>query len=101
MKLILTAVGMIIKIGFNMNKRIEELAEQSNVYQMRVYESNGIRTLGEREEVFSKEKFAELIILECINAVMDGTKEGDHYAMQIEQHFNDGPDGILQFCAEE
>lgn len=42
-------------------------------------------------------KFAELIVLECINAVMDGTKEGDHYAMQIEQHFDKSQGGILHF----
>ncbi len=47
------------------------------------------------------EKFAELIVLECVNAVMDGTKEGDHYAMRIEQHFDNGQGGILHFGVEE
>lgn len=45
-------------------------------------------------------KFAELIVLECANAVMDGTKEGDHYAMRIENHFDSGTDGILHFGVE-
>ena len=46
-------------------------------------------------------KFAELLVLECVTAVMDGTKEGDHYAMRIEKHFDDGPGGILHFGVEE
>lgn len=54
-----------------MNEKIKELAEQAWVYQIAVYEDNGVRTLGEREQVFSKEKFAELIIEECIRAVKD------------------------------
>lgn len=53
-----------------MNERIiNDLAEQSWVYQIRVYEDNGVRTYGEREQVFSKEKFAELIIKECTTAL--------------------------------
>jgi hypothetical protein len=45
--------------------------------------------------------FAELIVFECTNAVMDGTKEGDHYAQRIEQHFDNGQGGILQFGVTE
>lgn len=48
-----------------MNEKIKELAEQALVYQMTVYEYDGVRTYGEREQVFDKEKFAELIIREC------------------------------------
>lgn len=47
------------------------------------------------------EKFAELIVFECAKAVMDGTKEGDHYAQRIEQHFDNGTDGVLHFGVEE
>ena len=47
------------------------------------------------------EKFAQLMVFECVNAVMDGTKEGDHYAQRIEQHFDNGPGGILHFGVEE
>ena len=47
------------------------------------------------------EKFAELLVLECINAVMDGTREGDYYAMRIEHHFDNGPGGILHFGVKE
>ena len=46
------------------------------------------------------EEFAQLIVLECVNAVMDGTKEGDHYAMRIEQHFDNVQGGILHFGVE-
>ncbi len=46
------------------------------------------------------ERFANLIILECITAVMDGTKEGDHYAMRIEQYFDKSQGGILHFGVE-
>ena len=46
-------------------------------------------------------KFAELIVFECTKAVMDGTKEGDHYAQRIEQHFDNGTGGVLHFGVEE
>jgi hypothetical protein len=47
------------------------------------------------------EKLFELLVFECVNAVMDGTKEGDHYAQRIEQHFDNGPGGRLHFGVEE
>jgi hypothetical protein len=47
------------------------------------------------------EKLSKLMVFECVNAVMDGTKEGDHYAQRIEQHFDNGPGGILHFGVEE
>ena len=47
------------------------------------------------------ENFARLVVFECVNAVMDGTKEGDHYAQRIEQHFDNGPGGILHFGVKE
>ena len=48
-----------------------------------------------------KNRFAELIVREFVTAVMDGTKEGDHYAMRIEHHFDNGPGGILHFGVGE
>ncbi len=51
-----------------------------------------------REEV---DGLIELIVFECTNAVMDGTKEGDHYAQRIEQHFDNGTGGLLHFGVEE
>ena len=68
-----------------MNERIDVLALQAT-------DSKG---------GLDRHKFAELIVLECVNAVMDGTKEGDHYAMRIEQHFDNGQGGILHFGVEE
>jgi len=73
-----------------MNKRIKELAEQAGIP---TYYPAGI---AERLE-----KFAQLLVFECANAVMDGTKEGDHYAQRIEQHFDNGPGGVLHFGVEE
>ena len=73
-----------------MNERIRQLAEQATICY-----SNG------QERTFDKEKFAELIVRECVKAVMDGTKEGDHYAQKIEEHFDNGRGVILHFGVEE
>ena len=73
-----------------MNERIGKLAGQA--WNM-VEDTN-------RPLLFA-EKFAELIVFECVNAVMDGTKEGDHYAQRIEQHFDHSTDGVLHFGVEE
>ena len=75
-----------------MNERIRLLWEQA-----------AKTTQGDSWEEQTKfmEKFAELIVFECVNAVMDGTKEGDHYAQLIEQHFDNGTGGILHFGVEE
>jgi hypothetical protein len=88
--------------GSRMNERINELAEQAWAYQIRVYEDNGVRTYGEREKVFNKEKFAELIVRECIHQckkdmvsdedVVEGYDENWNMALkhgveQIRKHF--------------
>jgi hypothetical protein len=72
-----------------MNQRIKELAKEA-----------GAQGIVNRDFI-DVEKFAELIVLECVNAVMDGTKEGDHYAMRIEQHFDKSQGGILHFGVEQ
>ena len=77
-----------------MNQRIRELAEQCRIEE---YNQHGDLI----EFGFNEEKFAELIVFECVKAVMDGTKEGDHYAQRIEQHFDNGTGGILHFGVEE
>ena len=82
-----------------MNERIKQLAEQAGIttnLDTDFYEKDMNRWV----DYFS-EKFAELIVFECVNAVMDGTKEGDHYAQRIEQHFDNGTDGVLHFGVEE
>ena len=75
-----------------MNERIKKLKEQATSYTW-----NGNYVTEELDE----QKFAELIVLECANAAMDGTKEGDHYAMRIENHFDNSTGGVLHFGVEE
>ena len=71
-----------------MNPRIRELAEQATD-----------KWVG--GEFFDREKFAQLIILECTRAVQDDTTQGDHYAQRIEQYFGNNNDGILHFKDEQ
>jgi len=78
-----------------MNERIRQLLNEATVGLEPDLSPQRTVTLNEME------KFAELIVLECVNTVMDGTKEGDHYAMRIEHHFDNGPGGILHFGVEE
>ena len=53
-----------------MNERLKELAEQAWVYQVQVFnEPDGSRTYTEKEKVFDKEKFAELIIEDACRAL--------------------------------
>ena len=78
-----------------MNERILELAEQASHQS-----PDGYPVTIPYSKDFA-EKFAELIVFECVKAVMDGTKEGDHYAQRIEQHFDNGTDGVLHFGVEE
>lgn len=77
-----------------MNERIRELAVEAGIISA---EYNGFDPTGLTK---AQRKFAELIVFECVNAVMDGTKEGDHYAQRIEQHFDNGTGGILHFGVE-
>ena len=82
-----------------MNQRIKELAEEAKGFVDLNQHVGGTR--GCMVYTYDGlEKFAELIILECVNAVMDGTKEGDHYAQKIEQHFDNGTGGIVHFGVE-
>jgi len=80
-----------------MNKQIEKLALKAEQYVKSNPKANVTIHGG---DMFNK-KFAELLVLECVNAVMDGTREGDHYAMRIEQHFDNRPGGILHYGDEE
>ena len=52
-------------------QKLNELAERAWAYQITVYEDNGVRTYGEREKVFNKQKFAELIVRECAELFVD------------------------------
>lgn len=86
-----------------MNQRIRQLAEQACAFADIQYNKQTKATFYTNKSVeeFFREKFAELIVFECTKAVMDGTKEGDHYAQRIEQHFDNGTDGVLHFGVEE
>jgi VIT1/CCC1 family predicted Fe2+/Mn2+ transporter len=74
-----------------MNERIEKLAEQAWVYQVRVLnEPNGSRTYTEKEKVFDKEKFAELIVGKCLDIIdEEGSHEGGSIRSmeKIKEHF--------------
>ena len=59
-----------------MNNKIKEFEKQCTEYY-----SNG------RIRGFDLDKFAELIVMECTNAVRDGTWEGDNYAARVEGVF--------------
>lgn len=77
--------------------RIKELIQQSTGYMIRVYETDGVRTLGEREEYFNKEKFAKLLIQDCIEIIEPckcGCTNGEPESLicetiikQIKKHF--------------
>jgi hypothetical protein len=61
-----------------MNERINELAEQATEYVQ-----HGFTT---QETYFNKEKFAELIVKECLNATR-GAVTGLDAFNSIKQHF--------------
>jgi len=84
-----------------MNEKIKLFAKQAEQYALdKANEGNDEDYDYSFDDDF-QEKFAELIVFECTKAVMDGTKEGDHYAQRIEQHFGNGTGGILHFGVEE
>jgi hypothetical protein len=86
-------------------QRIREIANQSSTYAENSvdYYSGIVDGLTWEAKILKVRdlKFAELIVFECTRAVMDGTKEGDHYAQRIEQHFDNGTGGVLHFGVEE
>jgi hypothetical protein len=65
---------------YNMKQRIEELAKQAGLNKPHGSDQEYIGNLDWR-------LFGELVVKECVNAVIDGTMCGDEYAMRIEKHF--------------
>ena len=65
-----------------MNERIKELIEQSNV-------TITTPLLGEQYKLFSAEKFAELIIRECVSKI------GDEYKDALDDVMEDWDQGFL------
>ena len=73
-----------------MNKRIRELAEHAHEYALEVYDQR-IATEGQGNVLFYQirdDKYAELIVRECIFAVEDaGGIDKYHYTKAISKHF--------------
>ena len=87
----------------NHTTKIAQLADQAHEESNTVYNKR-LETERADSVIFFdifNQRFAELIVFECAKAVMDGTKEGDHYAMRIENHFDNGTGGVLHFGVEE
>ena len=68
-----------------MNERIKELAEQAGIYKL---------NLSDETEYWIMEKFAELIVQECIDIIAPYTvrmsRPGEEYLhpiLEIKQHF--------------
>tara|TARA_R110000868_G_scaffold67649_3_gene200551 strand:+ start:436 stop:720 length:285 start_codon:yes stop_codon:yes gene_type:complete len=57
-----------------MNERIKLLAEQATIKTSHKYHTWGDRIATETKEVFDKEKFAELIVQECLRQVEEQYK---------------------------
>jgi hypothetical protein len=67
-----------------MNERIRELAEQA-IANVRFWNAkNEVYDVGHDE----LEKFAELIVRECINAVYDDGQDAEYYQNRIARRFN-------------
>ena len=67
-----------------MSNRIQELVEQAN--ETILLDVRGDGTI-DKEVVFSKEKFAELIIKECVDVIYDGSNSSEWAKTQIYRHF--------------
>jgi len=65
-----------------MNERIKQLMIQATEY---TNEQNELHFVG--YVITFKEKFAELIVRECMNIVGDGTVDGEIYHDRIKHHF--------------
>lgn len=64
-----------------MNQRIQELADEAWVYQVQVFnEPDGSRTYTQKEKVFDKEKFADLIVAECCSKLEEMGKGWQEFA---------------------
>lgn len=62
-----------------MNERIQELAEEAGMKHPVMGEASLAR--------FDYEKFAQLIVQECISAVHDDGQDAEYYQNRIKAHF--------------
>ena len=71
-----------------MNERIKELAEQAEINR---FAYNQATMMNERVQEFDKEKFAELIVRECMDLALGSSHREDDMgaiiANKIKQHF--------------
>ena len=65
-----------------MNERIKELAEQAQKIVVG-YTDGGYTEI----KALDQEKFAELIIRECMQAVYDDGQDAEYYQNRIKPHF--------------
>jgi hypothetical protein len=71
-----------------MNKRIEELADQCREKHGRGF-GNGV--MGDYEETFNEEKFAELIVKECLVKIKVWEQDSrNHVSYLLAHHFGVG-----------
>jgi len=75
-----------------MNERIRELSRQAWVCHTTEYQVNGVKTHRTYKEVFSPEKFAELIVKECAGLARGYMQrvhrnDGRDLGVHIKQHF--------------
>jgi hypothetical protein len=61
-----------------MNQRIQELIEQATIKTSYQYHTWGDRIATKTKEVFDQEKFAELIIKECVGILDDEDDYGPY-----------------------
>ena len=54
-----------------MNERIKQLVDEATIKTSHKYHTWGDRIATETNEVFDKEKFAQLIVKECIGAISE------------------------------
>ena len=70
-----------------MNERIRQLAEQAEINR---FAYNQATMMNERVQEFDKEKFAELIVRECMNVVAESREVRQtayYYRNRIAEHF--------------
>jgi hypothetical protein len=76
-----------------MNKRIQELAEQATT----IVDMVGPQGYTSSYANFDREKFAELIVQECVDFLKDTLD--DHFAAeQLEEHFGVETDDEVEYC---
>ena len=70
-----------------MNERIKQLAEQAEINR---FAYNQATMMNERVQEFDKEKFAELIVQECMNVLAESREVRQtayYYRNRIAKHF--------------